>query len=209
MVLTGLLAGCAPGLVGGDRPSNPYLERVLVSDDDVPAKQSLLYSAMQDAEVALQSAGYAAAADEPADAKNRVSNMLHAIDPSIPGTPTVTAYGITAVWPGTGFGLRRAIEGIADQMRAVSSRYASREQVVEEAALVRVCAEQNLERVDRVVSLGQQALAAETAEELAALIAELDRLTDIVLEAPAADAADACSLEHARRYLASLALQLA
>jgi hypothetical protein len=209
IILTGLLAGCAPGLIGGDRQSDPNLRRVLVSDRDVPAKQGLLYMAMQDAEVALQSAGYAAVADEPADAKNRVNNVLHAIDPSFPGTPTVTSSGVAAFWPGTGFGLRRAVAGIADQMRAVSSRHASREQVVTQAGQVTSCAEETLERVDRMVSLGQQALAAGSAAEMAPLLAELERLTDIVLEAPAAEAAGACSLEDAKRYLDSLALQLA
>lgn len=208
IVSMGLLAGCAPGLVGGDRQGDPHLERVLVSDSKVPARQSLLFIAMQDAEIALQSAGYAAVPEEPADAKNRVSNMLHAIDPSFPGTPTVTSTGITAFWPSTGFGLRRAIEGIAEQMRAVSSGHASREQVATQAAQVASCAEENLARVDRLVSLGQQALAAGSAAEMAPLLEEIDHLTDIVLEETAAEAAGACSLQDAKRQLDSLALQL-
>jgi hypothetical protein len=209
MILIGLLAGCAPGLIGGDRQSDPNLERVLRSDSSVPAKQGLLYMAMQDAEVALQSAGYAATADEPAVAKSRINNMLHAIDPSFPGTPTVTSSGIASFWPGTGFGLRRSVEGIADQMRAVSSRHGAREQVAAQAGEVTSCAEETLGRVDRVASLGQQALAAGSAAEMAPLLAEIDRLTRIVLESPAAQAADACSLEDAKNYLNSLALQLA
>jgi hypothetical protein len=209
IVLMVFLAGCAPGLVGGDRQIDPNLDRVLRSDSSVPAKQGLLYMAMQDAEVALQSAGYAATADEPAEAKNRINNMLHAIDPSFPGTPTVTSTGIAAFWPGTGFGLRRSVEGIADQMRVVESRHASREQVVAQAGQVTGCAEETLGRVDQVTSLGQQALAAGSTAEMAPLLAEIDRLTRIVLEAPAAQAAQACSLEDAKRYLNSLALQLA
>jgi hypothetical protein len=209
IILMGLLSGCAPGLMGGDRPRDPNLDRVLVSDTSVPAKQGLLFMAMQDAEVARQSAGYALAADEPADAKNRINNMLHAIDPSFPGTPTVTSTGIAAFWPGTGYGLRRSVEGIADQMRAVESRHGSREQVVTQAGQVTSCAEETLGRVDQVTSLGQQALAAGTTAEMAPLLAEIDRLTRIVLEAPAAEAAQACSLEDAKGYLNSLALQLA
>jgi hypothetical protein len=209
MILMSLLAGCAPGLVGGDRQTDPNLERVLRSDSGVPAKQGLLYMAMQDAEVALQSAGYAATTDEPAVAKSRINNMLHAIDPSFPGTRTVTSTGIAAFWPGTGYGLRRAVAGIADQMRAVESRHGAREQVVAQAGQVTSCAEETLGRVDRMTSLGQQALAAGTTAEMAPLLEEIDRLTRIVLEAPAAEAAQACSLEDAKRYLNSLALQLA
>lgn len=209
MILTGLLAGCAPGLIGGDRQSDPHLDRILVSHGDVPAKQGLLFSAMQDAKVAVQNAGFAVAADEPAEAKDRISNVLHVIDPSFPGTPTVTASGIAAFWPGTGFGLRRAVEGIADQARAVGSRHAAREQVVAQAGQVASCAEGMLGRVDRTVSLGQRALAAGSTAEMAPLLAEIDRLTRTVFEAPAAQAEAACSLEDARRYLDSLALQLA
>ena len=208
-ILIGCLAGCAPGLIGGDRQTDPHLERVLRSDSRVPAKQGLLYMAMQDAQVALQSAGYAAAADEPAEAKNRVNNMLHAIDPSFPGTPTVTSSGIAAFWPGTGYGLRRAVADIADQMRVVESRHGAREQVVTQAGQVTSCAEETLGRVDRVTSLGQQALAAGTTAEMAPLLDEIDRLTRIMLEAPAAQAEQACSLEDAKRYLNDLALQLA
>ena len=209
MILIGLLAGCAPGLIGGDRRSDPSLDRILVSDSNVPARQGLLFMAMQDAEVAVQNARYAVVADQPAAAKNRINNMLHAIDPSFPGTPTVTASGIAAFWPGTGFGLRRAVEGIADQARSVGSRHSGREQVTAQAGQVTACAEGMLGRIDRTVSLGQQARAAGGAAEMAPLLAEIDRLTRTVLEGPAAQAEAACSLDDARRYLNSLALQLA
>jgi hypothetical protein len=121
----------------------------------------------------------------------------------------VTDSGVAAFWPGTGFGLRRSVEGIAAQMSAISSRHASHEQVVTQAAQVSGCAEETLGRVDQVTRLGQQALAAGTAAQMAPLLAEIDRLTRIVLEAPAAQAANACSLEDAKRQLNSLALQLA
>lgn len=209
MLLISLLAGCAPGLVGGDRRSDPSLDRILVSDSNLPARQGLLFMAMQDAEVAVQNASFAVVADEPAAAKDRINNVLHAIDPSFPGTPTVTASGIAAVWPGTGFGLRRSVEGIADQARAVGSRHGAREQVAAQAGQVASCAEGMLERVDRAASLGQQALAAGGTAEMAPLLAEIDRLTRTVLEGPAAQAEAACSLDDARRYLNSLALQLA
>ena len=208
IVAMGLLAGCAPGLIGGDR-QDPNLHRVLVSDRDVPAKQGLLFMAMQDAEVAVQSAGFASAADEPTEAKARINNMLHAIDPSFPGTPTVTSSGISSVWPGTGFGLRRSVEGIAEQARAIGSRSGAPEQVVAQAGQVSGCAEETLGRIDQLVSLGQQALAAGSAAEMAPLLTQLDDLTRIIMEAPAAQAAGACSLEDAKTHLDSLALQLA
>jgi hypothetical protein len=208
IVGAGLLAGCAPGLMGDSRQRDPNLHRVLVSDRSVPARQGLLYMAMQDAEVALQSAVYAVAADEPAEAKARINNMLHAIDPSFPGTPTVTSSGISAFWPGTGFGLRRSVEGIGENARAIGSRPGAPEQVVAQAGRVTGCTEETLGRIDRVVSLGQQALAAGSAAEMAPLLTQIDDLTRIIMEAPAAQAAGACSLEDAKTYLDSLALQL-
>jgi hypothetical protein len=59
-----------------------------------------------------------------------------------------------------------------------------------------------------VVSLGQQVLVASSADQIDPLLAEMSRLTHIIMEAPAAQEANACSLEHAKRYLNSLALQL-
>ena len=112
-----LLAGCAPGLMGGDNRTDPALDRILVSDSDVPTKQGLLFMAMQDAEVARQSAGFALAAPEAADAKAQINNLLYAIDPEFPPTPTVTASGVTPFWPPTGYGLRHSMQDIAEEMR--------------------------------------------------------------------------------------------
>jgi cell pole-organizing protein PopZ len=204
-----LLAGCAPGLMGGDKRSDPALDRILVSDSNVPTKQGLLFMAMQDAEVAHQSAGFALAADHPADAKAQISNLLYAIDPEFPPTPTVTGSGVTPFWPPTGYGLRHSMQDIAAEMRTVSSRHDGRAAVVAQAQQVTVCTEETLSRVDRLVSLSQQALDAGSADELAPLLAEIDRLARIVLEAPAAEAVDGCSLEDAREDLQTLALQLA
>lgn len=207
IILVGLLAGCAPGLFGGGKVSDPALERILRSDRDVPARQGLLFMAMQDAEVARQSAGFAVVADHPVEAKAQIDNVLYAIDPSFPPSRTVTSSGVAPFWPGTGFGLQRAVQDIAEQMAAVRRRHDGREAVVQQAELVTSCAEETLARTDRVVSLGQQAIAA-SPEELDPLLAEIDRLTHIIMEAPAAEAANACSLEQARAYLNSLALQL-
>jgi hypothetical protein len=119
----------------------------------------------------------------------------------------VTSSGVSSFWPGTGFGLRRSVEGIGEQARAVGSRPGAPEQVVTQAGQVTGCTEETLGRIDRVVSLGQQALDAGSAAEMAPLLAEIDREARIVLEAPAAQAAGACSLEDAKNWLNSLALQ--
>jgi hypothetical protein len=208
IVMVGSLAGCAPGLLGGGNPSDPNLDRVLLSDRSVPARQGLLYMAMQDAEVAIENAGWAMTADHPDETKARINNVLYAMNPEFPPAPTVTSFGLAGFWPGTGYGLRRSVQGIADQMREVGSRHGSREVVADQAGQVVTCAEETLARTDRVVGLGQQALAASSAEQIDPLVAEMSRLTHIIMEAPAAQEANACSLEHAKRYLNSLALQL-
>lgn len=204
-----LVAGCAPGLMGGDKSTDPALDRILLSDDDVPAKQGLLFMAMQDAEVARQSASFALAANDLADAKLQINNVLAAVDPEFPGTPTVTASGVTPFWPGTGYGLRRSLQDIDDEMRSVGNRHDDRESVAAQARQVTSCTEQTLTRVDRLVSLSQQALAAGSADEVAPLLVEIDSLSQIILEAPAAEAVDGCSLEDTKRDLETLALQLA
>src|SRR5918996_455890 len=207
IVMVGSLAGCAPGLLGGGDPRDPNLDRVLLSDRSVPARQGLLYMAMQDAEVAIENAGWAMTADHPDETKARINNVLYAMNPEFPPAPTVTSFGLAGFWPGTGYGLRRSVQGIADQMREVGSRHGSREMVADQAGQVVTCAEETLARTDRVVGLGQQALAASSAEQIDPLVAEMSRLTHIIMEAPAAQEANACSLEHAKRYLNGLALQ--
>jgi hypothetical protein len=207
IVMVGFLAGCAPGLMGGGNPSDPNLDRVLLSDRSVPAQQGLLYMAMQDAEVAIENAGWAMSAENPDESKARIYNVLYAMDPEFPPTPTATSYGLAGFWPGTGYGLRRSVQGIADQMRTVGNRHGSRAAVADPAGQVVACADETLERADQVVSLGQQALDAGTADQIDPLAAEMSRLTHIIMEAPAAQEANACSLEHAKRYLNSLALQ--
>jgi hypothetical protein len=159
-----LLAGCAPGLMGGDKRTDPALDRILVSDADVPARQGLLFMAMQDAAVARQSAGFALAADNTADAKAQINNLLYAIDPEFPPTPTVTASGVTPFWPPTGYGLRRSMQDIADEIGTVSSRHDGRAAVVAQAQQVSACTVETLSRIDRLTSLAQQALAAGSAD---------------------------------------------
>jgi hypothetical protein len=207
IVVAGLLAGCAPGLVGGGNPSDPNLDRVLLSDSSVPARQGLLYMAMQDAEVAIENAGWAMAADQPNEAKDRIYDVLHTMDPEFPATPIATSYGLAGFWPGTGYGLHRSAQGIADQMRTFGSRRGSGEAGADQAGQVVACSEETLARADRVVSLGQQAIDAGTADQIDPLVAEMSRETHIIMEAPAAQEANACSLEHAKRDLNSLALQ--
>jgi prophage DNA circulation protein len=203
-----ILAGCAPGLMGGDT-RDPALDRILVSDSDVPAKQGLMFSAMQDAEVARQSASFALVAEHLDDAKMQLNNVLHAIDPEVPGTPTITASGLTVFWPRTRYGLRRSVQDMDDEMRSFTSRHDDREAIAAQAGQVTACTGQTLSRVDRLASLSQQGLSAASRDELTPLLAEIDNVARIILEAPAADAADACSLEDTRQDLLTLAQQLA
>ena len=129
------------------------------------------------------------------------------MDPEFPATPTVTSYGLAGFWPGTGYGLRRSAQGIADADAGGRQPARLARGGRGPAGQVVTCAEETLARADRVVSLGQQALDASTADQMDPLVAEMSRLTHIIMEAPAAQEANACSLEHAKRYLNSLALQ--
>jgi len=209
ILATAIVAGCAPGLVGGGKHNDPALDRILVSDDEVPAKQGLLFVAMQDAAVARQSASFALVADHLDDARKQLNNVLHAIDPAFPGTPTITASGVTPFWPATGYGLRRSVQDMDDQIRLVGSRYDDRDSIAAQASQVAACTDQTLSRIDRLEQLSEQALAAGSRDELTPLLAEIDGLARIILEAPVAEAADACSLEDTKQDLETLALQIA
>jgi hypothetical protein len=110
-----------PGLVAAEAPEGA-LTQVLFSADGVPAQQGLLYIAMYDAGVAGQNASLARAAATAEGAKSRVGEVLYAIDPEIAPAWPAKDSGIVEVWAGSGYGLRRSIPRMIDDIRGALDR---------------------------------------------------------------------------------------
>jgi len=122
-----LLAGCThdplaradlyPGLVPVEAPTGK-LTRVMFSAAEAPARQGLLYTAMYDAAVAAQNAGLARGTGSFANVETRVGEVLYAIDPEVAPAWPAKATGIVEVWAGTGYGLRRALRDMVEEITA-------------------------------------------------------------------------------------------
>jgi hypothetical protein len=216
----GLLAACTRpvddplalnSIYWGLAPMPDYdgpLPEVLFSAGDTPAKQGLLYTAMVDAEVASQYAGRALAADDATAARSALGELLYALDPATAPDWEAKTAGIVGGWAGTGYGLQRSASSMAEQIRAAAED--------EDAALLADhglpaarCADNTLERSERLLLLSREALDA-TAIQSQALLRQIQELADQLNQgagggADAAAVEAACGLQQAERYLNRLA----
>jgi hypothetical protein len=178
-----LFAGCThdpmvvhnvyPGLVAVQAPEGE-LTRVLFSADGVPAQQGLLHIAMYDAGVAGQNASLARAAATAEGARTRVGEVLYAIDPEIaPAWPAKNS-GIVEVWAGSGYGLRRSIPRMIDDIRAALERDSASAALRNYGPRAIQCAENALQGAERVRVLSEQVLATATDAALDPLLRQLD-----------------------------------
>lgn len=216
----GLLAACTRpvddplavrSIYGGLAPMPVYrgaLPQVLFSAPDTPARQGLLYTAMVDAEVAAQYAGRALAAEDPTLVRNALGELLYALDPGAAPDWEAKATGIVRGWAGTGYGLRRAAAGMADQIRAAAAAGDALPALADYALPAARCADNALERAERLVLLSRETVATGGLQSEARLRQIQDLATQLnqgaggAVDGAVADAA--CGLEQAVRYLEPL-----
>lgn len=173
-----LLGGCGLSEAwedfAGRRDETP-LERVLAGADDTPGNQSLLYTAMAEAEAAAQSADRALGlADNVDEVKSAIGEVLYAIAPEAAPERRVMQTGILPSRAGKGYGVRRAVDEMAEALRAVARQGPAGEP----AALALICVENTRARTDQVIELTRRALAITEPVALVALLPELEALTD-------------------------------
>jgi hypothetical protein len=213
-----LLAGCAqdplaqaeiyPGLVEVEAPQGELVP-VLFSAADTPAHQGLLYVAMYDAAVAGQNAGLAQVAASLEEVKTKIGEVLYAIDPELaPAWPTKTT-GIVQLWEGTGYGLRRAVRGMIDEIRAaLEGGTASTALRMYGVRAIR-CAENTLERAQRVVALAQSVLAAGLDAALEPILRDLEEVATALNDGVPSPDDEGCGLEQAYLYLGQIGVDVA
>ena len=208
-----LLAGCAhdplaeaevyPGLVEVEAPTGE-LTSVMFSADDAPAHQGLLYVAMYDAAVAGQNAGLAQAAASLEEVKTKVGEVLYAIDPAVaPAWPAKTT-GVVEVWAGTGYGLRRAVRGMIDEITAALEDGTASAALRSSGPRAIRCAENTLARAERAIALGQQTLAAGSDTELEPILRELEDVATALNNGMPSPDDEGCGLQQAYLYLNEL-----
>jgi hypothetical protein len=206
-----LLGGCGWSQDLGDfgwNSEEPPLQRVLVSADDTPGNQGLLYTAIREAEAAGQSATRARlGADDPAEARQEVGEVLYAIDPSSAPDWTAMATGIVPGWSGEGYGVLRATRQIREELTAVEGQP---DEAGTAARRALVCVENTIRRSERILELGRQAMEGDTVPE--ATLAEMETLAqqlnqgDIPATGAVAGSESGCGLGGAVRILNGLAI---
>ena len=213
-----LLAGCAqdplaranvyPGLVEVEAPAGE-LTPVLFSTDDTPARQGFLYVAMYEAAVAGQNASLARGAAGPEEVKTKIGEVLYAIEPEVAPAWPAKATGIVEVWGGTGYGLRRALRGMIEEINAALEDGTASASLRRYGPRAIRCAENTLARAEQVAALGQRVLAAGSDTELDPLLRELEEVAIALNNGVPSPDDEGCGLQQAHLYLSQIGVDVA
>jgi hypothetical protein len=205
-----LLAGCThdplaraevyPGLVEVEAPRGELVP-VLFSAPDTPARQGFLYIGMYDAGVAGQNAGLARAAASLEEAKTDVGEVLYAVDPELAPPWLAKTTGVVELWQGSGYGLRRAVRNMIDEIRATLGEGSASPDLRTYGPRAIRCAENTLERADQVVLLTERALAAPSDAELDPILRELEQVAVALNNGVPSPDDEGCGLQQAHLYL--------
>lgn len=182
------------------------LDRVLVGTRDTPGNQSLLYTAMWEAEAAQQSAARARfSAGDQAEMRQAVGEVVYAIDPAqAPGWDAMGT-GIIPAWTGKGYGVQRAVGEMAAELRQAAGAEGDAGQAAGQAL---VCAENTLQWVQQILDLSQRELASDaiaegSLEEIQSLTRQLNGGEAAASEGIGASEED-CGLQEIARILGPL-----
>ena len=149
-------------------PVGAHIGHVLVSFADTPGKVGLLTIAKEEAAIAAQHAGFAARTPgNLAGMQRHAGHVLHALDPSLEATG-----------PGKGYGLKKAATGVAAHIELAAKADGAPPGVRTHSEHVATAARTALTRADEIVALAQKIRAATTADEAAALVAQMASLCE-------------------------------
>lgn len=187
------LAGCAPGDLDGrfgfGEDTSP-LQRILATSQHTPAYQGLLFVAIKDAEAATQNAGRAvAAADNLAEVRSSLGEVVYAVAPEAAPDWRAKQAGLIPGWAATGYGVRRAVREMAAELRALDGGFG------DAPAQALVCAENTLQRAERLLDLTRRALETKSTEQLNGLMAQIEDLAVALTEGRDVDNDDVIEVE--------------
>lgn len=192
-------------LYGGLAPFNPptgELVEVLDTSSNTPAKQGLLYTAMQDAEFAGQYAGRALARlDEPGQTKTAVGEVIYSIEPAEAPEWAAKDTGFVAGWGSRGYGLRRALNGMTAAIGAAGEQGSASAALREQGPRALQCTENTLHRADRVLAMSHQVQGAGQGAEVEATLRQLKELAEALNRGLPSPDEGGCGLEDVKRYL--------
>jgi hypothetical protein len=175
------------------------LPEVRFSAADTPAKQGYLYTSMHTAEVAAQYVDRALARqDEPGEPEEAITEVVFALEPAAAPRRTAADPGTVEGWAAHGYGLRRALPNMIDEIAAASQSSAASDALRQYGPRAAGCAENTLQRADQLLALSQRFLAGGAAEPA---LRQLDMLSEELNEGAPSPGEGGCGLEEAKRYL--------
>lgn len=137
---------------------------------DTPDKAGLLPTAVTEAKIAAQHAGFMARSpDSLRILQMHAGHVLHAIDPTT--MPAAKA-------PGKGYGVKRAVQGAIVYAEQAAREVGASANVKTHSAHIVGAARTTLERADQVIALARKIQSSTDAKAAASLIGELQSLCD-------------------------------
>ncbi len=163
-----LLAGCAAKMdkKAAMSGAHAHMGHVTTGWKDTPDKQGLLPTAIAEAKIAAQHAGFAAG--KPADLawmKTHIGHVLHAVDP-----------GVEAKGPGLGYGVIKAAGGAAKHIGFAAADKSASKNVKTHAVHVEASAKNAVTWGKLIVRLGKKVKAAKSAAQAAPMVKKIAQL---------------------------------
>jgi hypothetical protein len=151
--------------------AHTHMEHLTSNWSDTPDQRGLLPTALSEAQTAAQHADLAA--KKPNDLewmKLHIGHVLHAVDPSV-----------EAQGPGQGYGIKKASAGVAKHVELAAGSPGASDSVKLHAKHIATSANNTVARADRIVSLGQQVMEAQNAQQAAPLVREVQAISGTLI----------------------------
>jgi hypothetical protein len=167
-----LVTGCADNMAMKDKGmaetnmAHVHIGHVMTGWKDTPDNVGLLPTAIAEANVAAQHAGFAVS--KPADLtwmKTHIGHVLHAVDPSV-----------EPKGPGLGYGVIKAADGAAKHVGFAAESEGASENVKTHAVHVGASTKNVVTWGKLIVRLGKQVKAAKTAAQAAPMVKKIENL---------------------------------
>ncbi len=167
----------APDMAAAQNMSHAHMGHVTDGWGDTPDGKGLLPTAMAEAEIAIQHAGFAAnKPDDLAWMQTHTRHVLHAIDPAV-----------EANGPGLGYGVAAGAGGSAAHINFASESDGASDNVRAHAVHVATSSQNTVARAARIVAQGKKVLSATDTADAAGHVKRIVALTNQLLAGTDAD----------------------
>ena len=171
LAVAGFAVTGVPNLAAAENMSHAHMGHVMDGWGDTPDGKGLLPTAIAEAEIAIQHAGFAA--NKPGDLKwmqTHTRHVLHAIDPAI-----------EASGPGLGYSVVAGAAGAAAHINYAAESDGASDNVRTHAEHVATASQNAVARAAEIVALGKEVLSAGSAADAAERVTQVVMLSEQLL----------------------------